>query len=507
MRQISFFLLFTIWAVGVFPQAIQSEKGDISNRAVQSVVASTHLEVAAEQINPIKQNSEIAERALLAMSALDYPLTPGDVLILKYLRLSSLESMSIFVENDGMVNLGFLGRIQSRGMNYRDFKILVERKVSEAYIGSSPSLMISSTGLFTISLEGETPSSGIIKAWGLMRLSDVIDQVKTPYTSIRKIKIVEQSGKETEYDLFRAIRNGEMTQNPYLHPGDRLILTKAARIVKLEGEIRRPSSYEVSLEDTLATLIDFYGDGFTALADPLRITLIRHRNVEDPAGQKKVLSFSTSRGYQLEDYDTVIVASTQDLLPVVYFEGAVGVGVQGQSAQTSQRMPYTYYPGETLGSSVRNLRPQFSAVSDLANSYIIRGSERISVDLSKYLYDVNVSSSMGLEKNDIIIVPFRQFFVSVSGAVKLPGRYPYIPDRGWEYYIGLAGGFDTERNSADKLNIINVQGQAKHKGQTIEPEDTLIAASNSFLYSFGRFATILSTIISVIGLLISLKVL
>ena len=384
-------------------------------------------------------------------------------------------------------------------MRYRDFKALIEKKVGDAYRGSSPSLLISSVGVFAVTIEGETPAQSTVRAWGLLRLSDVLKNTKTLYSSTRKIKIISQDGKTNEYDLFRATRGGDLSQNPYLRPGDRILLSKAERVVKLTGEVRRPDSYELLPSDRLGALMELYGDGFTALADPSRITLIRHTTSKDPAGEKILLRYPEDKDYILQDQDEISVASTQDLMPVVYFEGAIGVGIQGQSPQTSQRTPYSFYPGETLGSAVRKLRDQFSAVSDLSNSYIIRGTARIPVDLSKYLYDEKSSLSMELAKNDIVIVPFRQFFVSVSGAVKLPGRYPYIPDRSWEYYIGLAGGFDTDRNSREKLDILDMQGRPKSKEKPIEPEDTLTAASNSFLYYVGKVSPVITTIVGVIS--------
>jgi polysaccharide biosynthesis/export protein len=454
---------------------------------------------SAEQVDVPAKSNNAQEQALLAMASTDYLVTPGDILILKYLKISSLESLSFIVEGDGIVNLGIFGRLQSSGMRYRDLKAFIEKKVGDAYRGSSPSLLISSVGIFTVTIEGETPAQSRAKAWGLLRLSDVLKDAKTPYSSTRKIKIISQDGKTNEYDLFRAIRGGDLAQNPYLRPGDRIVLSKAERIVKLTGEIRRPDSYELLPGDRLGELVELYGDSFTALADTSRITLIRHTASRDPAGEKILLNYPQEKDYVIQDQDEVSVASTQDLMPVVYFEGAIGVGVQGQSPQTSQRAPYSYYPGETLGSAVRKLRDQFSAVSDLSNSYIIRGTARIPVDLSKYLYDEKTSLRMELARNDIIIIPFRQFFVSVSGAVKLPGRYPYIPDRSWAYYIGLAGGFDTDRNSKEKLEILDIQGRPKSKDKPIEPEDTLTAASNSFLYYVGKISPVITTVLGVIS--------
>ena len=60
---------------------------------------------------------------------------------------------------------------------------------------------------------------------------------------------------------------------------------------------------------------------------------------------------------------------------------------------------------------------------------------------------------------DTLIIPFRQYLISVAGAVMDPGRYPYIPDRTWEYYIGLAGGFVNEKNMREVVKIRDINGK------------------------------------------------
>ena len=164
-----------------------------------------------------------------------------------------------------------------------------------------------------------------------------------------------------------------------------------------------------------------------------------------------------------------------------------------------------FYPGDTIGEAVQALRPRFSAVSDLANAYVIRGDKKIAVDLAKFLHEINFRESLTLESNDVVVIPFRQFFISVSGAVSVPGRYPYIPDRKWDYYVGLAGGFDSDRNSLETIKIVDKEGNLKTKSDPIEPEDTITAKSNNALYVFGRVASILTTILTIVSLYFSIR--
>jgi len=198
----------------------------------------------------------------------------------------------------------------------------------------------------------------------------------------------------------------------------------------------------------------------------------------------------------LKNEDTLDVPKMSDLRPVCWFEGAIGLTNSGITLDTSNKIPYIFVPGAHLSKAVASLRTSFSAVSDLDNAYLERGQERIAVDIGAFLYDKDFTDDLALEPGDRIVVPFKQLFVNVSGAVKNPGRYPYIPDRSWDYYVYLAGGFDIDKNYRQAISIIDRSSAVHGKERVPEPEDTIVAKPNSFIYQFGRVATILTTIIS-----------
>jgi protein involved in polysaccharide export with SLBB domain len=114
---------------------------------------------------------------------------------------------------------------------------------------------------------------------------------------------------------------------------------------------------------------------------------------------------------------------------------------------------------------------------------------------------------MLIEENDTLVIPFRQYFVSVAGAVKAPGRYPYIPDREWDYYIGLAGGFLPGQNSFDAVTIRDVSGKRMKKTDIITPETIITAKNNHFLYYFGQFGPVVTTVLSIVSTFITVRLL
>ena len=89
--------------------------------------------------------------------------------------------------------------------------------------------------------------------------------------------------------------------------------------------------------------------------------------------------------------------------------------------------------------------------------------------------ELTPNSKHYVESNDLLVVPFKQYFVTVAGAVKNPGRYPYLPDRSWSYYVGLAGGFDELKNKNQKIDIRNKDGEK------LELSDVITSTISPFL--------------------------
>jgi polysaccharide export outer membrane protein len=359
-------------------------------------------------------------------------------------------------------------------------------------------------GSLDVFVTGEVATSAWISTAALTRLSAAITPLLTKYASIRDISVKSADGIEKHYDLFRAERYGDLSQDPILLPGDVVTASRFVRVATVAGEVRRPGTYQLLEGEGLAELIEVYANGFTDQANPTRISLVRSPFTGHSLGEMRYIDYSEARAFVPESYDMYSVPSLSSLFPVAYFEGAIRATETAQVLDTSNRVPYQFVPGQMLSQAAQALRKGFTAESDLAKAYVIRENSRIPVNIADLIYRMDFSKDLALQANDVVIVPFRQFFVSVSGAVNNPGRFPYIPDRAWDYYIGLAGGINEELNTGKIVKIIDLAGREKTKKDLIEPEDSIVVPANSFLYGFGKVSSILTTIISVASLVLTL---
>jgi hypothetical protein len=157
--------------------------------------------------------------------------------------------------------------------------------------------------------------------------------------------------------------------------------------------------------------------------------------------------------------------------------------------------------GQTYAELLRSHPDWTLSTADLHHAYIERENapdKRLPLDIYNIYYETNYDVNYPIQRNDTLVIPFLQNFVTVKGAVLAPGRFPYIPDRNWEYYINQAGGFDPTRNSYKMLTIKDVNGKKHSKDDPITPETTISADTNAFAYYFNMYGPIITTMLSIV---------
>ena len=438
-----------------------------------------------------------------AMSNPEYMVTAGDVYTLAYAAGSTSIKYPILVDSTYKVRVSNLAVIDANGKTFLELKKQVEDIVSKNYPMSGVQFALTTPSSFKVVVKGEVLQTEEKKAWPLTRLSEVLATSLTNYSSLRNIYVTSSNGKVKTYDLFKALRDGDMKENPYLRPGDVVTVKKADRIITVSGAVKRKGIYQLKTGENITEVLEYYGNGLEIAADVSRIEITRFGNKDYPVGQKIYLNLNTNKNFELLDGDVIEVPSYTELQPVMFMEGAIGSD-EGVKLDASTKIRIQFEVGTTYTYIIRKNALLFTAVSDIENAYIIRGSQIIPIDVSKVLYDSSYNSDLLVEPFDTLRIPFRQYFVSVAGSVVSPGRYPYIPDRTWDYYIGLAGGFIKTQNKNDTVTIVDINGKELSKNDIITPETTITAATNSGLYYFNIWAPVVTTILSVISTTLSI---
>jgi len=322
--------------------------------------------------------------------------------------------------------------------------------------------------------------------------------------------VTSSDGQTTSYDLYAAMREGDLSQNPYLKAGDIVTIPRAQRIVTLAGEVVRPGVYQPLPGETLSAVISRYGNGLLPSGDADGVLVRRYGTGSAATVDVIRIDSPQSASFALKNLDTVFVSPLVPVSRAVTVEGAVGAAdaqVLTSSVGSSGRIYYQFFPGETVLEMLQSIAHRFSAVSDLAGAYLMRGDRLIPVDVQAMLLgNPTEASSLRLAEGDRFVIPFNQLFVTVAGGVLKPGTFPYIPDKEPSYYINLAGGFDPAKNRNGNYSVIDKQGTKLARDATVPPEAVVTASVNTFQAVNGMSLTTTVAIVGLVATIVSILV-
>ena len=437
-----------------------------------------------------------------AIASPDYIVTAGDI----YALAMNGTVISVTIDASYKLRVGNLGVINVKGLTFQQLKNKVENLVNSNYPTANFQFYITNPASFKVLITGEVVVSGEVDTWSLKRLSTLIQNYLTPYSSTRKIIIESEDGTKKTYDLFQAKRYGDMSQDPYLRPNDKIIISEYDRIVTIKGEVKRPGTYELLPEEQIQDLINVYGGGYTDFANKSEMILTRFIGGEQVWEQKNLVEADFVADKVLFSRDVVQVLSHSLTRNAFFVEGSIVIeedlvynrddgtlekrydGTVYEPA-TFVRTSVEYVVGESYVNFVRNNKAWFvNNSADLENAYIRRTiqddnsdqkEEIVNINLKKIIYGSGFYEDLLIQPNDVLYVPFIQYFVTVNGAVNASGRIPYVPGKKYEYYVNLAGGFDVNRNVFDSVVIKTKEGKKLSKKSVIPPEAIITAKANS----------------------------
>lgn len=478
---------------------VHLDSGDGGGVFPQSIIA---VDSAAQSFDAAVPDAQ------LAMSSAEYPVTAGDVYTLAFAAGTQSVTYAIPVDASYKIQIANLGVLDCAGLTYLELKERIINLVHRNYPMGGAQFVLTAPASFLVTITGEVKATVQKRAWALTRLSSLCKPEFTTLSSARNIEVVSEDGSSKVYDLFKAERGGDLSQDPFLRPNDTVTVKRIDRKVTIKGAVERPGVYDLLEGENLKALIEDYSGGLLPTADLSRTELLRVAEAGSPGEKRYLTARDVEADFALLCYDKITIADYEDLKPVFFLEGAIQQtledGTTSVNPDASSRISAEFNSGEDYASFLRRNKTWFSPISDLANAYIIREGQRIPINLNALLYDASVYAGVQIEPYDVLIVPFRQYFVSVSGSVRNPGRYPFIPDRNWEYYVGLAGGIIKSQNARESVEITDVNGNALSKTDSVTPETNISVKTNSALYYFNQYAPVLTMVLSVISTSISI---
>jgi protein involved in polysaccharide export with SLBB domain len=264
----------------------------------------------------LSAQEDMTRNSQLALSSPNYLVTPGDIYTLAYTAGGTAITYRIAVDSSYSIRVSNLGVISAAGKTFRQLKRDAEAIVSNNYALSGVQLVLTQPGVFMVFVNGEVRAATEVSTWALARLSSLTGNM-TPYASTRNITIKSANGQIKFYDLFKAERTGDLSQNPYLRPDDVITFNRLERKVTIIGAVERPGAYQLLAGENLKDLIESYAYGITPLADKTRMELIRHVGAASAFGDQILLTESDiQKNYILQNYDNITIPDMKEWWPI-----------------------------------------------------------------------------------------------------------------------------------------------------------------------------------------------
>lgn len=431
---------------------------------------------------------------LRAISDSQYPITPGDTFQIDYLEGNDQKQLLLQVNSEYKVNIPQIGIIDAENMVLPQLIEAIKNNISTYYAFSSPQVTLVSIGVFSVQVIGEVVTSTTFTANGLTRLSEVVTVAST-YANTRDILVKDKNGNIKHYDLYLALKKGEIDQNPLLKAGDTVILEPAKKIVNIYGNVYKPGTYQPKETESLKDIIDYYCGGLLSSADKNKIVINRYDSENNSFDQIKV---DYESDIEINNLDKIIVPSIKIAKNSITVEGAI-VDVNTNSSTTASTLGmargsiiYKFFPGETLKEMLDTISFRFTNSSDLEHSYLLRDSKRIPINILYYLTSDVEDDDIILQSGDRIIIPFGQKYVNVQGEVERANAYAYEPNKKVNYYIALAGG--KTKDASNKIKIIDSNGNILDSDDYIPSGATIYIEEDKFKTNIATVASIVSII-------------
>lgn len=370
----------------------------------------------------------------------NYILGPGDMVNVTVSGLNTKE-ISGYITPEGYYTLPYLGMIQLSGVTIEAAKKMIPKKLSKIYpaINNGTTQVYVSLGeLRTIQVmvtgEANRPGGYMVSSstnlFNLLYLSGG----PTENGSLRKIQLIRKNKIINEIDFYEFIRTGILNNNIRLEDQDVIHYVIYGKRVKIEGEVKIPSIFELKEKENLQDLIKFAG-GFSENAFSKQLTI--KTKSENNLLIKNVIESDYSK-YNFLGGEEIIVGSIDQR-----YENKVII-----SGEISRPGSYGLIKDETLQQLI--LRAGGIKEDAFANrGYIQRKIPGLNIQMLPFDTKQIIKgeqSDILLVKNDSVVIYSSNTFlnnssVTINGGVKNPGTYNFSRGMKVEDLIALAGGF------------------------------------------------------------------
>lgn len=394
----------------------------------------------------------------------NYKLGPGDEVIIDVFGANQT-TIRQHISPEGSIKVDVLGPLYLSGMTIDEANSYLKKRLSGIYggIGHGTDLRLSLGQIrsIQISVLGEVGRPGTYSLSAFATVMHALyraNGVKDPGT-LRNVKVNRGGVTVAEIDLYKTLVNGDVTSDVRLEDGDVILVQPYGSRVRIEGQVKRPMTYEMKKGETLADLISYAG-GFATNASTGNITLIRQKGAKFSVFTVEESAYGR---FELEDGDelevkglTSIVENRLEINGSVYIPGVYELS----------RDIHTV--GQLIAKAGGLLPEAFTSRAVIQRIHDDKSAEVLSINLD----DVLAGRDVELQNRDVLTISSKyelseQGTMSISGYVTNPGSFTFAKNTTIEDLIVLAGGLREGASTAK----VDVARRIKNADGTVAQKD------------------------------------
>ncbi len=399
-----------------------------------------------------------------------YLVGPGDKLLIDIQGVTSLSGVAV-VNFEGYIKIEQVGLIYVSGKTLFEVKELIKKEIKSIFNNVKITVTLVDFKKIKVTLLGNVAKPNTYIVTGNTRLLELINISYGLFddSDLRNVSIMKISGQIKKYDLIRFIRNGDLSQNPFLTEGDRVIINKSDKLISIYGSVQYPGRYEYVEGDNLEGLISLSG-GFVFSAKKDSIEIISY--LEDYKNTSvKYVNYGELENSKIElkPGDRVLVRAKPEFLQENYVKVSGRVKYPGyfriEKSKTDLKSLLLNEVGgflehaslkdayiiRTQGNTEidpeydRLIKMQRGDMTDDEYDYLKARSRELKgkmvVDFEKLFNENDLKENLILRNNDEIYIPEEKDFITLVGQVVNPGNVQFNKRYSVDDYIQLAGGF------------------------------------------------------------------
>jgi protein involved in polysaccharide export with SLBB domain len=235
----------------------------------------------------------------------DYIVSNGDTLII-YVYGDRDVTYTPIVNNDGTIELPYLGPISVGGMKFKDVKKHLKHNLKKHFKLSDFYINMQKYSTIQVTLVGDVKAPGLYNLASFSTLKDLLIASKglNSTASVREI-LIKRNGKTIKkVDFYDLLFKANKVATTILKQGDIVVVKQAKKLVSVDGYIKNAAIFELSGNETLETLL-IYAGGLQANASKTNIKIKRFINNKE--SQTLKISYDEAKNFKMLDGDSVYI--------------------------------------------------------------------------------------------------------------------------------------------------------------------------------------------------------